>query len=757
MKRFFNFPFLIFVLSVLFLFKPFLIDGKLPIPSDTIIGLYHPFRDLYATDYPNGIPYKNFLITDPVRQQYPWRLLAIEQEKKWELPLWNPYSLSGTPLLGSLQAAAFYPLNILFFILPFSLAWSLLIVLQPLLAGVFLYFYLRNLGLYRISSLFGGLVFAFCGFSIAWMEWGTVLHVGLWLPLLLLATDKIFFHVQTLKFQRKVLSFIWLGIFIFALSTSFFAGHLQTFFYLLLILLFYILARWWQLGKRKKILFIYAILFVSFLVFTSIQWYPLFQFIAESARNIDQSNWQSIEGWFIPWQHLIQFIVPDFFGNPTTLNYWGTWNYGELVGYIGIVPLVMALYAVFFRRDKRTFFFGTIFFLSLLFALPTIFAKLPYILDLPFLSTAQPTRLLFLTDFSLSILAAFGIDWYIRHNKKNYILFPLFFVGIILGGLWIFVTQNSGENISVAQRNLYFPTLLFIFTLVIIAINVFIKNKKIFFVLVGILLLISFVDLLRFAQKFTPFTSSEYLFPQTNVLSFLQQDKEQFRIMATDTRILPPNFAVMYHLQSVDGYDPLYLRRYAELIAASERGNPDINPPFGFNRILTPENINSPIIDLLGVKYVLSFSELPEDRFTKVSEEGLTKVYKNKDAFPRTYFVTNIKYVKNKQEAINALFDKTIDLHTTAIVEEQEGKSVFTEGQVTMAEYSDNHIILHTNNQKEGFLVFTDTFYPTWHAMICSDNGSACQETEIYLTNYNFRGIIIPGGNHRIVFYNSLL
>src|SRR5882762_8271595 len=94
----------LFVLIVALFAYTFLLYGKLPIPSDTIIGLYHPYRDLYAKEFPNGIPYKNFLITDPVRQQYPWRWLAIDLEKIGKLPLWNPYSFSGTPLLGNMQS-----------------------------------------------------------------------------------------------------------------------------------------------------------------------------------------------------------------------------------------------------------------------------------------------------------------------------------------------------------------------------------------------------------------------------------------------------------------------------------------------------------------------------------------------------------------------------------------------------------------------------------------------------------------------------
>src|SRR3990172_7137742 len=126
-------PIVLFIFLVLFFFKPVLFENKLPIPSDTIIGLYHPFRDLFSKDYPNGIPFKNSLITDPVRQQYPWRELAISLEKKFELPLWNPYNLSGTPLLANMQSGALYPLNVLFFIFPFSLAWSLLIIFEPVL------------------------------------------------------------------------------------------------------------------------------------------------------------------------------------------------------------------------------------------------------------------------------------------------------------------------------------------------------------------------------------------------------------------------------------------------------------------------------------------------------------------------------------------------------------------------------------------------------------------------------------------------
>src|SRR3989344_1292011 len=106
------FPILIILIVALF-HHSFILKGNLPIPSDTILGMYHPFRDNIWNGFTNGVPFKNPLITDPVRQQFVWRELAISQIKSGQLPLWNPYSFSGTPLLANFQASVFYPMNIL--------------------------------------------------------------------------------------------------------------------------------------------------------------------------------------------------------------------------------------------------------------------------------------------------------------------------------------------------------------------------------------------------------------------------------------------------------------------------------------------------------------------------------------------------------------------------------------------------------------------------------------------------------------------
>ncbi len=733
-------PVLFIFLAIIIFFWQFLVKGLLPIPSDTIIGLYHPFRDLYAKDYPNGIPFKNFLITDPVRQQYPWRELAIAMGKKLELPLWNPYNLSGTPLLANFQSAPFYLFNILFFIMPFYFAWSIVIFLGPLLGGIFLFLYLDNLKLNRWASIVGAITFSFSGFFVAWMEWGTITHVGLWMPLILLSIDKLILNKKNLK---------WAFIYLFSLASSFFAGHLQIFFYLFIFSWIYFLARWF--GKKKNVLLLFFILNSLFLILTFVQWIPTLQFILLSARNIDKVGFNN-PGWFIPWQNLVQFVTPDFFGNPTTLNYWGIWNYGEFVGYVGITSLMFSIFAIFSRRDKKTLFFGFTLLISLIFSLPTYIAKIPFVLHIPFLETAQPTRLLFITTFSLVVLSALGFDYLLRMKRKILIIYPLIFMSIIFAGLWIFIPK---EHMAVVKNNLLLPTLLFICSSFLFLVLVtFQKKKRISMTICIMIVAVTAFDLLRFSWKFNPFTQKSYLFPSTATISFLQKNIGEFRIMSTDSRIMPPNFSSIYRLKSIDGYDPLYLLRYGELIAASERKKADINPPFGFNKIITPHNYDSKIIDLLGVKFVLSLSDLKSDKLKKVFQEGETRIYENKNVIPRAFFIKKIVFVNNNKETINKMFEDSFNLMNTAIIEnadkELQNIKQTISGKANAVHYSENKVIMETDNAGIGFLVLTDSYYPTWHVTV-----DGIKE-KIYRTDYNFRGVIVPAGKHTIEFYNSL-
>lgn len=737
-----SFPLILLFLVSLVFFKDFVFFGKLPIPADTIVGMYYPFRNINSDTNPNGIPFKNFMVTDPIRQQYPWKELAVSSLKKGEIPVWNPYNFGGSPLLANFQTAVFYPLNFLFFIFDFNIAWSLLILSQPLLASVFMFLFLRNFKLSSVSSLFGAVSFAFSGFFISWLEWGNIVSTALWLPLILLSIDKIFA-------KRS----IYISVLLFALMSSFFAGHLQSFFYLFSVSSAYLLFRF-SSYKNIKNFYSFGIVFLLFLLFTSIQSIPTLNFVSNSARGIDQ-DWHK-EGWFVPWENAVQFISPDFFGNPATLNYYGTWNYGEFIGYVGLPALVFAIFSLFYFKNKNILFFALILFFAIIFAFPTLIAKVPFKFSFPFLSTSMPTRLMFVIDFSLATLAAFGLDIFIKRGSKK-IIFPIAIVSSVIVFLWVFVLLGgfgiyTAEEIAVSMNNLKLPTITLL-TLFLVLASFSLKRFRNVFILLILVLLV--FDLYRFGWKYLPFSENKYLYPEEKTISFIKDRVGIFRIMSTDSRILPPNFSAIYRIQTLDGYDPLYLFDTAEVMAAISRGSNDIHQPFGFNRIITPQNYRPRMMDLLGVKYVVSMGEINPllPKLKKVFEDKQIIVYENKKVFPRAFFVKKTVVENDKQKRIDLLFDPNTKLREVAYIEghQEMNKDWDFNGKVKFLEYSENKVILETENNGKGFLVLTDVFYPNWKAKASGKN------LKIHKVNHILRGVVVPAGKQRIEFYASFI
>ncbi len=90
------------------------------------------------------------------------------------------------------------------------------------------------------------------------------------------------------------------------------------------------------------------------------------------------------------------------------------------------------------------------------------------------------------------------------------------------------------------------------------------------------------------------------------------------------------------------------------------------------------------------------------------------------------------------------------NLRTTAIIDRDVARQYTATGSASVVKYSPNEVIIETNNSQDGFLVFSDTFYPTWTATI--DGKYAA----IHQTNIAFRGLEVPKGKHIVLFKNQL-
>ena len=144
----------------------------------------HPAQTLHA-------PYSDFLA-----EHLPAKLfLNREWAAHGELPLWNPYHFCGTPFVHDLQVGAFYPPNVVVYLVPEHAVGAVLswvIALHVLAAGVFTFIYARSHGLNEVGALVAAVGFML---SSKWMTHlllaGHTITIGLaWLPLVLLAIER---------------------------------------------------------------------------------------------------------------------------------------------------------------------------------------------------------------------------------------------------------------------------------------------------------------------------------------------------------------------------------------------------------------------------------------------------------------------------------------------------------------------------------------------------------------------------------------
>ena len=556
-------PYLVFFLICIMFSYPFFLQGKIPAPLDFLVNFYAPWDAYYDA------PIKNSALSDVVSQIIPWKVFNAEELKSGRIPIWNLYNLAGTPHLGNWQSGVLYPTTLLFLFLPITAAWSLHILLQPLLAGLFTILFLRSLKLSKASSLIGAMAFAYGGFMTTWLEWGTLGHALLWLPLALASIEN--------KKQKTKNANIWTIVFILAITFSLLAGHPQVSLYVIIFSLSYWLFRNWNsyLSKRRGF-FAFCFLLFTPLLLAAPQVLPGIQAYLNSARTlVDGTSWA--KAFLIPISGLVTFLAPDFFGNPVTRNSWSNFSYVEMQGYVGIVTFVLSLVAVLSikrsdlaaaRSDLIKFLTGGIV-VALILATNNPVSKLIIDLKLPIISSSSPARVLGVVDFFLAVLAALGSDRLMAMIKEKRSK-RVFYVGwlavaLVLAAMWMWSALSAS---NVAQRNLVLPSLLTlaIIASVMICIYIRVKSQKpsSLFLISYFLFLILLLDLLRFHHKFIPYIDSSMWYPRLPVLAEL--GNRQGRSFG----LLDGNLNLPFRIYSLDGYDPMISAQYVKLTYPAE-------------------------------------------------------------------------------------------------------------------------------------------------------------------------------------------
>jgi hypothetical protein len=227
----------------------------------------------------------------------------------------------------------------------------------------------------------------------------------------------------------------------------------------------------------------------------------------------------------------------------------------------------------------------------------------------------------------------------------------------------------------------------------------------------------------------------------------------------TDRRYLSPVQAVLVNgrsiflgLYDIQGYNPVQLARYYAYITAMNGMRQDYH-----NADLRAGGMNSQLLDLLNVRYLLLDRSLPSDRDDVVSlttgrklvfQDKLVSVYENPNAFPHAWIVHDI--VPSTEDAsLELVAGGTLDLHTTAVIEGTAPLvAPLPDGavdQATVTKYEANRIEISASSASDGLLVVSDVYSKGWNAYVDG------KRVDILPANYLFRGIPLTAGVHSVV------
>lgn len=745
----------IFTIVAIF-FYPVWLQNKIPLPADFVIGTYYPWLDYKWGGYGAGVPVKNPITTDVVSFIFPMQMLSIDLLKQGIIPLWNENILTGTPLLANFQGAPFSPTNIFFFLFPKLDAWSLQIILQPFLAALFTFLFLRQFNLSKIASVFGGISFAFAGFNTIWMQWNGHALTAAFFPLIFLLV---------LKWLKEP-KLLWGVLFSICFTLQIFSGYPQIILYemlgILVVCVFHL-----NLKKMTDLGF-FILLGIGL---AGIQIIPALELLRLSQRSVeDVLNVPA----FLPWQYLITFLAPDYFGNHATMNFWGKGDYTLVTGFSGVVTIFLAGIALLGKTKNLNVLLGLSFIvLALLISLPNPLSILLKESGLLGLQAASAHRSLVLSNLGFAILAAFGFEM-LRKKEINLkiILRSSYIPAILLVGFLIgtFISykflQNSSEvnlhgvvqniiNFKVGLRNLVLPIIILITTTSLCVLSL--KIRSLARVVSILIFTLSIFELFRFGWKFTPFSAKEFVLPTTPVIEFLQKNRGNYRVTGED--VIPINLMMPYKIQTIEGYDAVYPLRTAKYLSVLKYGHVEVKP---LGRYGSVNNLDSNLLNLVSVKYVLALKRdkirsadengsIP-DEFKKpflvpVFEDKTVVILENKMVTERVGMYYDWEVIPGEKQILERLNSKDFPNDKKIVLENEPvlDKKPDSLGKVSFKEVP-NGKLLTVETKESGLVFIADTWFPGWRAFIDG------QEIPILRANYNFMAVAVKAGTHQINF-----
>lgn len=752
---------------------------------------------------PLSLLWRVFSAHDVQAYFFPYHVLPAKMLAEGHLPLWNPFVFSGIPLLGDGQTAMFYPPNWLFFLLPGPAALNYVLLLQFSIAGIGTYLFARSLGLWRLPAIISALAYMFCGFLTARLVHLSIMSGAALIPVVFLCLDRLL----TLSARAaRVATARWFTALALALAFQALAGHPQIPVYTALAGALYTVLRSversitsgrWQLLVKGP-LFVGGAYLVGYAL-AAIQLVPWAEFAKLSVRAAG-ADFEFVFRTSTTGAEWLLFLFPYLLGaHAASMFTAGPMEIEQAVrawehsGYVGILPLGLAAVALghfaeltlrsrnadgpgaetpgqsLHHRWYSLLFFVLLLLTGLLLAAGWHTPMSQIVYRIPVLGSLRAVeRGLVLASFALTMLAGFGLQGIVERTARQRLLLlpgvltlaiPAFFVWRAhqMDGPPPFgMAAQDLDNLSLTMPNTYFPLLLALSSSLLLVWWSYRRVGMLSRMFAAALVL---VDLGIYTTSFTPTATRRLYQYRPQVTRAWQGQAEPFRkaTMVTETNdlvhrsaqeMLAMSWGMVHGVEDINGFNSLQPRRYTDYLFGPETN--DVS--YGYLRNVALLQPGSPILNSLNVRYVLvptgSQLELPP-HLRPVLTHANVRVYENTDVYPRAYFVDRVRIEMDPRAVLEQVTAAGFDGRREALIETMEPPSLPTPtgpATATVTRVSPNELRVATITAEPRFLVMSEMHFPGWRAYV---DGA---QTPIYRTNYLFRGLVVPAGQHVVTF-----
>ncbi len=804
---------LFLLLGPLLMFHQQTLGDRTLLPSENLYQHlpYSAYRDVVKAP---AAPH-NHLLSDMVLQNYQWKRFIRAQIAEGEIPLWNPHLFAGIPFFAAGQHSALYPLSIIYYVMPLGAAYGWFILLNLWLAGVFMAGFMRAIGIHRAGAALAGLIYQLSGFMIASAVFPMIVAAAVWLPLILWMIENILRGRSLWIFRGTAL--LWVVIGAVAVGCNILAGHIELTIYTLLIAGYYAgfrliwecIRTWrvtgkfplrWAAGMSLWLL----LLALLGLGLAALQLMPLYEFVGSNWR-AERSSLETVLGYAHAPRDLLQFLLPNFYGNPAHHSYtdaftgalitdlsnaagqpierieWGVKNYVEGALYLGVLPLALAGYALatgLWRRVRQApyiFLFGllALIALSFMFGLPTygLLYRLPGMNQLN-----TPFRWVYALSLAVAALAGIGLHILTRRERRA------LFTGLILliagfaivAGLLVVqaafeqfaplfervVAEMAYADGAFADGRMFYsyqlPQARILAALLLASGIVFLLGAR-----AGsrrwtlLALVLTGADLLVASYGFNPASDPALLDFTPPAVKYLQGQTGRFRVTSLqrplDGHILHPNTSLQFALDDIRGYDSIIPESFVATMRALQPQH-----MLKFNQIAplstAPElnhggyerTLMSDLLSLFNVRYVLTAPdfEMRIPGWKDVYRQEVT-IWENEFVMPRAFTVDKVHW----EPAWLAEMGGGFNFSELGILAGGMKIPVYQPAAITRD--TGREKLVDVRVEQDSWLVISETYMPGWRAFARLRGSGEDEEfgLAIRLVLANFQGVELPAGD----------